>query len=244
MRQDYLIMGRGCLEEVLKHCPERLKKVFAQRSSQATRQRADSLMEKLEARGTPVKEVSKDELFRMVESDSHQGFVAVMQAPKNHSLQELVELGAEKERSLILMLDSINDPQNFGALLRVAVSFGVTGVIYSKNRGCQITPVVTKASVGASELVNLCEVSNLAESLRRLQKEAYDVVVADCDPKAVSSKGFNFPKQAVLVMGSEGSGPQPLIKKLADHTVYIPMQGPLQSLNVSQAASILLYQAL
>ena len=140
------------------------------------------------------------------------------------------------------MLDSIFDPQNFGSLLRSAECFGVDGVIWSKNRGCELTPVVSKASVGASELLPLLCVSNLAETMRKFKKNGFWIVTAEIGEEAKSLDSFDFPEKTLLIMGSEGKGVQKLLSKEADSKVYLPMYGQIDSLNVSQAASVLLYQ--
>ena len=137
------------------------------------------------------------------------------------------------------MLDSIFDPQNVGAILRAAECFGADAIITSKNRGCPMTPTVSKASAGASAFVPHVEVSNLADSAQRLQNEGFTLVVADMD----GDENAVWPDKLLLVMGSEGTGVQPLLKKRADLIVRIPMYGKIASLNVAQACAVLLDRA-
>jgi len=114
-------------------------------------------------------------------------------------------------------------------------------VMYSKNRGCDITPVVAKASCGAVEMIPLIRVSNLVESLKVLKKEGFEVIVADVDKTSIAINKADFSKKTALVMGSEGKGVRALVKKQADLLVHIPIFGKITSLNVSQAAAIFCY---
>lgn len=225
-----LIMGRNCITEVLKAAPERLVEVYTYQT--------DELYHQLKACKIPIKKRSKKELSEMVSSDSHQSYVAAIKETNRPVIKEF--LNAPREKSLVLMLDSIFDPQNFGTLLRAAECFGVDLVIYSKNRGTDITPVVSKTSVGASELAPISKVSNLAETARTFQKAGYWVLAAAIGEKAQNLYDVQFPEKTLLIVGSEGAGIQPLLLKLCDVLITIPMCGQIDSLNVSQATAILL----
>lgn len=225
-----LVMGKHCLYELYEHARERILKVY-------TARRDDGFVDKLQSSGIVVKFVDKMELSRFVDSDSHQLFVAEVKEKQRPNLVDFLE---GDNQGLVLMLDSIFDPQNLGALLRAAECFGASGVVWSKNRGAPMTPIVSKASVGASELVNIFEVSNLAETVRKFQDYGYEAVTAEIDDAASSLYDFVFPEKILLVMGSEGKGVQRLISKRADHKVYIPMFGKIDSLNVSQATAVFL----
>jgi 23S rRNA (guanosine2251-2'-O)-methyltransferase len=136
----------------------------------------------------------------------------------------------------------VYDPQNLGALMRAAECFGAAAMVWSRNRGCGLTPVVTKASVGASELLDLIEVSNLADAIRRFKDAGYWIVAADMDPQAEDLQTFQFPAHTVLVMGSEGSGLRELTRRSADSLVRIVTPGRIGSLNVSQATAVILHR--
>ncbi|MEI6243067.1 MAG: 23S rRNA (guanosine(2251)-2'-O)-methyltransferase RlmB [Chlamydiota bacterium] len=230
------IMGKRCLEEVVKNFPERLIRVYTIPSKEE-----DPLIQTIRQKKVPIVLVSKDKLFSMVHSESHQAFVAEVTRRKYISLSEFLEQTAAKENSFLLLLDSITDPQNMGAILRLAECFQVDGVMWSKNRGSDITPTVAKVSSGASELLELIQVSNLADSVIRLKEADYQVVIADANPKAISLSTFSFPPKTALILGSEGEGLRKRIHDQADYSLYIPMQGKISSLNVSQAAAICLY---
>ena len=140
-----------------------------------------------------------------------------------------------------MLLDSIFDPQNVGAILRSCECFGVDAVIISKIRGCSITPTVTKTSVGATELVPIAEVSNLTTTIEKFQKAGYWAVTAEISDKAIPLNTFEYPEKTVLILGSEGKGVQKIISKKADFHVFIPMLGRIDSLNVSQAAAVFMH---
>lgn len=230
-----LIMGKNSIRELLRQDPHRIVKIFALKGTR------DDLYEELQKNRIPIEFLSKQELFQLVQTDSHQSFVALIKQRTTASAQEFLKKSQDVDAMIVLMLDSIQDPHNFGAILRAAECFGVDAVVYSKNRGVEITPVVTKVSSGASELVPLLKVSNLAETVSLFQEADFSVVAADVGEGASSIYEFIFPKKMLLILGSEGSGIQSLLKKKSDHIVYVPMMGKIDSLNVSQAAAVSLF---
>ena len=112
--------------------------------------------------------------------------------------------------------------------------------MWSKNRGSDLTAVAAKTSCGASELIPLIRVANLAEAASQFQKEGFEMVASLLDEKAESAFEFKYAPKTVLIVGSEGEGIQPLLQKRADRAIYLPMQGKIQSLNVAQATAALL----
>lgn len=225
------IMGKHALEEVFRREPKRLLEVY-------THKKEDPLIHVLKEKGVKVSFVSKDKLGMIVRSESHQGFVAKVEERTFLTPKEFLKGSGEK--SLVLMCDSIQDPQNFGSILRAAECFGVDALIYSVNRNVALTPVVSKASVGASEIVSLIPVSNLVDTLKKFQKGGYFSVATEISDQAEPLDSFEFPEKTVLIIGAEGEGIQPLLSKTSDFHLYIPMKGSIDSLNVSQAAAVLL----
>lgn len=227
------IIGKHAIEEVLKHTPYRLKKVLCVRSK-------DPLLVALEQRGILIQFVDKKYLTHIVRTDSHQSFIAVVTPRKISSLADIIKKTQKDATSRFVMLDSITDPHNFGSILRAAECFGMNGVIWSKNRSPGITPVVTKVSSGASELLPLIEVSNLSHTLQQLQSYGYTILSTGLSlPSMESVFSFSFPEKGILILGSEGKGVQPILQSKADYNIYIPMQGKISSLNVAQAAAVI-----
>jgi 23S rRNA (guanosine2251-2'-O)-methyltransferase len=224
-----LIMGKNTVEELLRVSPDRIVTLYLVQG--VTLQ---------EPYNGPKKSVSKGELTQLVSSDSHQGVVAAVQERGGQTLRQFCEAQKNREKSLVLILDSILDPHNFGAILRAAECFGADAVIYSKNRGVEITPTVSKVSNGATELVPLVKVSNLAECVATLQENDFHVIAAEAKEGSQSLQNVQFPKKCAIILGSEGKGIQNLLSKRADSHLMIPMLGQIDSLNVSQAAAVFL----
>ncbi|MBN2479462.1 MAG: 23S rRNA (guanosine(2251)-2'-O)-methyltransferase RlmB [Parachlamydiales bacterium] len=236
-----IIMGKNTIKEVLKYKPFAILQIFTCLHD------TDELLEEIKDKNIPVQKVSKQSLEKMVETTSHQNIIAKIKSRRFLELKDFLKSSYDKEESLVLMLDSIYDPQNFGAILRAAECFQIDAVIFSKNRGSDITPVVTKSASGATELLDILKISNLANTLDQFIDAGYQIISTAIDEKAENLFSFKFPKKAVLIMGSEGEGVQKILLNKSDHLVYIPMMGKIDSLNVSQATAVILatirYQA-
>lgn len=226
------IMGKNCLEELLKSAPERIITVFSNKKE-------DPLCRAIQEKGISLRLVSKETLYSMVDSDSHQSFVAKIKEKEEITLKEFLRKSNEKEKSLVLLCDSIFDPQNLGAIIRASECFGIDALLYSKNRGAPLSAVVAKASVGASEILPLLSVSNLRDAMKKFQIEGYQAVVAE-KREGSSLYGFTFPEKTLLIVGSEGKGVQKILRETADYSVEIPLFGRIDSLNVSQATTLFL----
>lgn len=240
MAEAYYVAGRNSVRELLRSSNvSRAKKMFVARGTKG----AEELQRLAIKHRIPVEETHKSKLSSLVGSDSHQGVVLLASPPQSENFRDFVERMSEEPSSLLLALDAVYDPQNLGSILRAAECFGVDGVLWSRNRGAGVTPVVTKASVGATELVNILQVSNLSQSLQKLKDAGYWIVVADGSSDSEPLTGFSFPEKAVIVLGSEGEGVSSLLLKQADFRIQIPMSGSIDSLNVSQAAAVFLFAA-
>ena len=237
--KDQLIMGINAISEVLRHMPDRLIRVFTA-ISPSTHGRKNQLLLECEQKKIPVQVVSPVLLTKMAGSDSHQSFVAQIKGRHLYDVDEFLRGNEDAERLLVLMLSEIFDPQNFGAILRSAECFGASAVIWSKNRGSDLSPMVSKASCGASELLPLIRISNLADALTRFKEADFEIVAAVADPRAEPLSQFQYAPRTVLIVGSEGEGIQPLLQKKSDRFVFIPTQGKIESLNVAQATAVLL----
>lgn len=240
--RDQLIMGIHAVREILLHAPERLLRVYSDEPQKQGRK--SQLLALCEKQGIAIVPTSTDALTKMTGSDSHQSVVAHVKGRSFLSVSEFLKKIEGQERSFVLMADQIFDPQNFGSLIRSAECLGADAIAWSKNRGADITPVVAKSSSGASELLSLIRVSNLAEAVVEFQEGGFDTVAALLEKGSQNALSFDFSPRTLLIVGSEGEGIQPLIRKRADHAIFIPMQGKIESLNVAQAAALLmgLYQ--
>lgn len=223
-------MGKNCILELAKEDPDRILELFTSHSV------VDKQLESLPV----VKVVPKQKLEQLVDSSSHQGYVALVKRKEPLSLKHYLNKATEND--LLLMVDSVEDPQNLGTIFRAAECFGVAGIVLSKNRGVSVTPVVSKVSVGGSELIPIVAVSNLAEACRQLKKEGFFVYAAENEPGAMPFTELPRDGKRVLIVGSEGKGIQQLLKKTADVRTFIPMKGRINSVNVSQATAIFLAQ--
>ncbi len=229
--RDQLIMGVHAIEEILKHAPKRLLKVYSKK---------EELISRCKKEGIEVIAASEEMLSKMTGSDSHQGVVAHVKGRDFLDVGKFLQKIEDKEHSLVLMADQIFDPQNFGALIRAAECLGADAIVWSKNRGSDLTPTVAKASSGASELLPLIRISNLAEAVSQFQEGGFEAVAADLSEGSKSAWEYQFTPRTLLIVGSEGEGIQPLIRKKANSRLHIEMLGKIESLNVSQAATLLM----
>jgi len=192
----------------------------------------------------PVEEVERERLDDIAHTEAHQGVVAYVARRQYWDLDQLVAAAvAESPNPILLMLDSLQDPQNLGTISRTAEAVGVAGIITSHNRSPEITPAVVKASAGAAEHLRYARVANLAQAADTLKEKGFWLVGLAGDA-TTDYTAFDYRRQLVLVVGSEGEGMHQLLRKKCDALVRIPMTGRVSSLNAAVAGSILLYEVL
>jgi len=191
----------------------------------------------------PVQEVDRKQFEYLGASAANQGVVAYA-APKDYvGLEALLQIAAEKkEEPLLVLLDRLEDPQNFGSLLRTVDSAGAHGVIIPKNRAVQLTAAVSRASAGAVEYVPVARVTNLSRTIDELKQAGLWIVGADMEAET-DYYNADLTGPLGLVIGSEGHGISRLVKEKCDFTVRIPMRGKMASLNAAVAGAILLHEA-
>jgi len=188
-----------------------------------------------------VKNVSKKELDQLVNTTKHQGVVAEVKEYKTYTVDEIVDCIPQGKVPLLVMLDSLEDPHNLGAILRTCDCVGVDGVIVGKHRSIGLTPTVAKVSTGAIDTVKVAIVTNLTNTLKDLKNKGYWICGADMQ-NAVDYRLIDYNVPLVLVIGSEGFGISRLVKAECDYSVSLPMEGTISSLNASVATAVLLYQ--
>ncbi|MBK6909605.1 MAG: 23S rRNA (guanosine(2251)-2'-O)-methyltransferase RlmB [bacterium] len=173
-----------------------------------------------------------------------QGVCANIRKPDISSdVHDLDDLVSQKPAPLVLMLDGIEDPRNFGAILRSAYAAGADAVIFRSRRQAPITDTVFKTSAGGAALVNLFEVTNLDQTVRTLKESGWWIVAAAAEEHSRVYSEFDWDRPTVLILGAEGPGVSSLLLKRADLTVKIPLYRDFDSLNVSAAAAVLLFEA-
>ncbi len=198
-------------------------------------------------RKTIVRKVTGTELDRLAGSSNHRGALLVLgsrskssSASRQLTVQEFCSNLKEEEGALVLILDGITDPHNLGAILRSADQFSVSLVIIPSRRSAQSNQTVVKVSSGAAHYVNQAVVTNLNREIEYLKSRGFWVYGAAMGGESLHTTVF--PKRTALVLGSEGRGISQLTEKLCDHIVAIPTTGNIDSLNVSVAAGIFLYE--
>ena len=187
-----------------------------------------------------IKVVDKNKLDEMSERKNHQGVIAVANEYKYFDLEDIIEQTREKE-SFFLILDEIEDPHNFGAMIRSAEASGVDAIIIPKRRACQVNATVEKTAAGATSHVKIARVTNLVQAIEKLKASGVWVYSVDMDGTQYTKTDLKG--NIALVIGNEGKGISRLIKEKSDFTVSIPMKGHINSLNASVAASILMFEA-
>ncbi len=194
-------------------------------------------------RKIPVEYTDRHDLERQSLTGAAQGVLAYAEAKGYATLDELLAIPGEKgEPALYCILDGIEDPRNLGAILRTAEAAGVHGVIVRSRRAVGLTPVVAKVSAGAIEHIPVARVANIAQVIETLKKKNIWVIGLDMAGEMDYARA-DFRVPVAIVIGSEGRGLSPLVRKRCDSIVFIPMKGRITSLNASVAAALVMYGA-
>lgn len=242
MKDQTPIVGIHSVRTALKHGSEGVTEVWLDRTRRD--RRLGELVELTRRAGVKLRQVESDEIERVAEGGNHQGALAWVSVPSARGEQDLPRLlDALQVPPFLLLLDEVQDPHNLGACLRTAESAGVQAVIAPKDNAVGLTPVVCKVASGAAETLPYIQVTNLARVMDML-KERGIWLIGTAGEAAQGLFETELTGPLGLVMGSEGSGLRRLTRERCDHLVRLPMQGKVESLNVSVAAGICLYEAL
>ncbi len=199
----------------------------------------DEILSKAGSMDIPIQSVERETLDR--ETEHHQGIAAQVNEYPYGNLDDLLERYDELEPlPFLVVLDQIQDPRNFGAILRTAAAFGVDAVLIPSHRSSPVTHTVVSASAGASEHLLIIR-GNIVKTMQRLQERGMWFAGLENDPQATALDDFQFEGALGLVIGSEGRGMRRLVRESCDFLVRIPMTGQIESLNASVAASIAMY---
>jgi 23S rRNA (guanosine2251-2'-O)-methyltransferase len=216
----------------------KIKKIFL---SSGRRYKAPQIIQEAEKSNIPLI-ISDPAFFDRKFSKGHQGIAANVYPKASWSLQELLEIPFKKnEAALFLVLDCIEDTRNFGALLRVADAAGVHGVVVQSHRSATLNPLVSKVSAGAVEYVPVSIVPNIKHAIYAMKERGITIIGTDANAeKTVWDTDFKEP--LALVIGSEGKGLRKTVRELCDVLICIPMKGSINSLNVSVATGICVFE--
>jgi 23S rRNA (guanosine2251-2'-O)-methyltransferase len=194
------------------------------------------------ASGAKVRAAPRTKLDRLAGTDRHQGVVAVVADYRYEDVAALLARARESGRPpLLVVLDGVEDPHNLGAIIRSAHALGAHGVVIPKDRAVGVTPAVAKASAGAIERCPVARVTNVAHVVEALKGEGvWSVALAADGERPLRALDLKGP--TALVLGSEGEGIRPLVRRTCDLSAKVPMTGELDSLSVSATAAIALYE--
>lgn len=237
-----IIYGINPVNEALKACAKDIELIVV--SDERLDKQVMEIAKAAQQAGVRVEGRPVRKLDEAAEGAGHQGVVAYMKSPfRYRGLDEIIRRWkGSGESALILILDSIQDPQNLGALVRCAVAAGVHGIIIPKDRACEVTPAVVKASAGATEHAWICREVNLARTIGELKDAGLWIAGLAADGKEVVYDA-DFKRDIALVVGAEGAGLRRLVRESCDYCVNIPMAGQFDSLNASVAGAIALFEA-
>ncbi|MCK5477303.1 MAG: 23S rRNA (guanosine(2251)-2'-O)-methyltransferase RlmB [Methylococcales bacterium] len=234
------ISGIHAVQAALDYSANKINQVWV--DTQRNDKRLLSLIDQLKALGIKPEKTDRKRLDKMTNGNNHQGIVIEVEIPGVHSENELKHIiNTLIEVPFFLVLDQVQDPHNLGACLRTADAAGVHGIIITKDNSSGITPTVCKVACGAAETVPVYQVTNLARTLRWLKEQNIWVMGTTGETEeSIFSADLTIP--LALVMGTEGTGMRRLTEQQCDFLVKIPMVGNVESLNVSVAAGVMIYE--
>lgn len=220
------VYGKNVLNEVLSN-PKKVKKLYI-----TSNMKDERIMKSIRENKIQFESVSKEAMDRMVKGN-HQGIMAIID---DYTYTDYKTMYND---SLVVMLDHLEDPHNFGAIIRTCEAAGVKSIIIPKDRSVDINETVMKTSTGALEYVKVARVNNLVKVMNDFKDNGFFVYGAEAD--GVSSKTCDYSDKVLLIVGSEGNGLSRLVRENCDEIVSLPMKGHVNSLNASVAAAILIY---
>jgi 23S rRNA (guanosine2251-2'-O)-methyltransferase len=240
LRED-LIEGRNAVIEALKSERTIEQLLIAKGDTEGS---VNLIIALAKERHIVIKEVDRKKLDNMSISKAHQGVIAIVTPYDYFEVSDILKYAEEKdEKPFILILDEIEDPHNFGAIIRSAEVCGVHGIIIPKRRNVGITPIVYKTSAGAVQHMKIAKVTNINAVIDELKERGLWVYGADMDGENYCYE-VDFSGAAALVIGSEGKGISKLTKSKCDVLTKIPMRGNINSLNASVAGGIMMYEVM
>lgn len=234
-----VIAGRNAVLELLRS-DRSVEKIFLQKDGEGSLKVIRALAKE---KKIPLVSAEKMKLQTLAGGSFHQGVVALAAEKEYAELDTLFRIAADRgEDPFFLVADGVEDPHNLGALIRCAEGAGVHGVILPKRGAVGLTPTVLKSSAGAAEHMAICRVANLSRTVDRLKENGVWVYACEADGRPYDKMDYKGP--IALILGSEGFGVSRLLKEKSDFIVSLPMRGKVNSLNVSCAGAVILYEVL
>lgn len=230
-----IIFGMNPVREAIRAHPDRVRWIAI---SSADKGRLARLADEARGASVDVRVLPSDRLAKLAEGGVHNGVVAELSEAGYADFDDVIRGEGAPER--VFILDGVQDPQNLGAVLRVADVFGFGLVVVPKHESAGLSGVAVKASAGASEWIPVAQVTNLARAIEVLQAEGYWVYGADAEGDALGS--FDLTGKIAVVLGNEGRGVRRNVLEHCDRRVAIPMRGRVESLNVSTAAAVIAWE--
>lgn len=240
MSTDNLIFGINPIQQLLDNNPDRILEISV--SSDKKDARIQKLLAQAQGQDIAVQRIDPKRLDKIFADQNHQGIIAKIKATALLTESALPELIKKADKPLFLILDGVQDPHNFGACLRTADAAGVTAVIIPRDNAVGITPVVRKVASGAADAIPIVQVSNLARAMRDLQELGVWIVGTDGAAEQ-NLYDIDLKGSIAIVLGSEGTGMRQLTAKHCDFLAKLPLLGTVESLNVSVATGVCLYEA-
>lgn len=239
-----LIIGRNACMEALRSGREieRLT-VLKSRDGKTPEGSLQKILGKAKDRHIPVYYADRQTLDKMAGGKAHQGVIGTASNYEYVSVEDLLGVAASREESpFLIILDGLEDPHNLGAIMRTAECAGAHGIIIPERRSVSVNATVMKTSAGAAEHIGCCRVKNIPRVIEELQRQG--IWVYGCDMDGSSCYETDLTGPAAIVIGNEGRGISRLVREKCDFIISIPMRGRINSLNASNAAAIVTYEAL
>lgn len=235
MENNNIIYGKHSVKECLK--TNKGQKLYLQ--TDLNNQLTKEVQHLAKKQNIPITYVPKSKLDKLTNNNNHQGLVLSISDYQYKEISTMLNKVSKKDEAVFLILDHLEDPHNFGSILRTADATQVDGIIIPKDRAVGITPTVVKTSTGAIEHLDIARVTNLKNTIQQLKNEGFWIFGTDMKGTEISSWKVNG--KIALIIGNEGKGMSKLLRKEVDEMITIPMSGHVQSLNASVAASLLMY---
>lgn len=224
------VFGKNVAEEVL-NSEKKIERIFIQDNF-----KDDNILRLINKRGIEVRKLNKFEMDKKV-SGLHQGIILSIEDFKYSNIEDILEL----ENPLIVILDHIEDPHNFGAIIRTCEAAGVDGIIIPNDRSVEVNGTVVKTSVGTTEKMRIIRVTNIVKTMDMLKKNGFWIVGTDMNGQDYST--IDYKGKTAIVCGNEGKGMSRLVEENCDFIASIPMYGTVNSLNASVATAVIVFEA-